>query len=60
MTCFSELSLTDMLDDPLIGSLMAADSVDRDELEAMLSTMAQAVDRTRSRKVRNLNQAAPG
>ena len=38
--CPDELTLDDMLDDPLIGAVMRADGVDREELGAELARIA--------------------
>ena len=38
--CHDELSLDDMLNDPLIGAVMRADGVDREELGAELARIA--------------------
>ena len=39
-TCFSDPTLKDVLTDPLIRTIMAADRVDPDNLETMLSKVA--------------------
>jgi len=41
--CHDELTLDDMLADPLIESLMQADGVDADELRPALSEIAELV-----------------
>ena len=42
-TCHDELTLDDMLTDPLIETLMRADGVDAGELRPALSEIAQLV-----------------
>ena len=44
--CHDELTLDDMLNDPLIGAVMRADSVDAQELGAELARLAEARDDT--------------
>lgn len=39
--CHDELTLKDMLDDPLIGAIMRADGVDPEQLGADLARLAQ-------------------
>ena len=41
--CHDELTLDDMLADPLIETLMRADGVDADELRPALNQMAELV-----------------
>jgi hypothetical protein len=41
--CHDELTLDDMLTDPLIETLMRADGVDADELRPALSEIAELV-----------------
>jgi hypothetical protein len=43
--CDCEPTLTDALSDPLIQAVMAADGVDRDELEVMLTDVARRFER---------------
>jgi hypothetical protein len=45
MECFSELSLTEVLSDPLVMEVMASDGVDPRELEAALAEIAVDVRR---------------
>ena len=42
-TCYDELSLDEMLSDPLIETLMRADGVDAGELRPALDEIAQLV-----------------
>jgi hypothetical protein len=42
--CHDELTLDDMLNDPLIGAVMRADGVDPDELGAALARVAEERD----------------
>jgi hypothetical protein len=42
-TCFSDPSLKDVLTDPLIRTIMAADRVDPDSLETMLGKVARII-----------------
>ena len=42
--CHDELTLDDMLNDPLIGAVMRADGVDPDELGAELARIADERD----------------
>jgi hypothetical protein len=44
MTCFSEPSLDDMLADPLIATVMAADGVERSDLETLMESVARAAE----------------
>lgn len=39
----SDLTLSEALSDPLIGAVMAADNVDRDELKQSLVALAQQI-----------------
>jgi len=41
MDCRSDLTLTEALTDPIIGAVMDADGVDRDELKQSLISLAQ-------------------
>ena len=41
--CFSDPTLKDVLTDPLMRTIMAADRVDPDSLETMLSKMARTI-----------------
>ena len=41
MTCRSDLTLSEALSDPIIGSLMQADGVDRHELKQTLTALAR-------------------
>jgi hypothetical protein len=41
--CRSDLTLTEALSDPIIGAVMAADNVDRDELKQSLIALAQQI-----------------
>lgn len=41
--CFSDPTLKDVLTDPLIRTIMAADRVDPDNLEVMLSKVARVI-----------------
>ena len=41
MTCRSDLTLSEALSDPIIGSLMKADGVDRNELRQTLTALAR-------------------
>lgn len=41
MTCRSDLTLSEALSDPIIGSLMKADGVDRNELKQTLTALAR-------------------
>ena len=41
--CHDELTLDDMLNDPLIETMMRADGVDADELRPALNEMAELV-----------------
>ena len=43
MARFRELSAGEMLADPIVGALMAADGVARPEVEALLRAMAKAL-----------------
>jgi len=56
MPQFPELSLSDMLSDPIVRDLMAADGVDPDELRAMLRAIAQSL---RARTAENGQRLAP-
>lgn len=42
-SCYEELTLDDMLTDPLIGTLMQADGVDADALRPALDVIAKLV-----------------
>lgn len=42
-SCYEELTLDDMLTDPLIGTLMRADGVDADALRPALDEIAELV-----------------
>ena len=42
--CHDELTLEDMLNDPLIGAVMRADGVDPEQLGADLARLAQEQD----------------
>ena len=42
--CHDELTLEDMLNDPLIGAVMRADGVDPEQLGADLARIAQEQD----------------
>jgi hypothetical protein len=44
--CHDELTLDDMLNDPLIGAVMRADGVDPEELGAELARVAEERDDT--------------
>ena len=52
--CFDEPGMDDVLSDPLIQSVMAADGVDRDELQTMLSEVAEEIGRRPSGKRKSL------
>lgn len=41
--CRSDLTLTEVLSDPIIGAVMAADNVNRDELKQSLISLAQQI-----------------
>ncbi len=41
--CRSDLTLTEALSDPIIGAMMNADGVDRDELKQTLLSLAQQI-----------------
>lgn len=41
--CYDELTLDEMLADPLIGAVMRADGVDADELRPALNELAELV-----------------
>jgi hypothetical protein len=41
--CRSDLTLNEALSDPIIGAVMDADNVDRDELEQSLISLAQTI-----------------
>jgi hypothetical protein len=47
-TCFSDPTLREVLSDPLIRTIMAADSVDPQRLEAQLRGMASTIARRSS------------
>jgi hypothetical protein len=41
--CRSDLTLTEALSDPIIGAVMDADNVNRDELRQSLISLAQTI-----------------
>jgi hypothetical protein len=45
--CNRELTLTELLDDPMIQAVMAADRVDPAELKAVLAVLAHRLQLTR-------------
>ena len=51
--CHGELTLADVLSDPMIGAIMDADRVDRNELVRSLSATARAL-RSRPPRARRL------
>ena len=52
--CCDEPGVDDVLSDPLIQSVMAADGVDHDELHTMLSEVAEQIGRRPSAKRKGL------
>ena len=54
MTCFSDPTLREVLADPLIRTVMAADRVDPQRLEAQLKGMASTIAR-RSANTRSMS-----
>ncbi len=46
-SCRSDLTLTEALSDPVIGMVMDADGVDRDELKQSLLSLAQQIGLSR-------------
>jgi hypothetical protein len=51
--CYRELTLADVLSDPMIGAIMDADRVNRDEFARSLSATARVL-RSRPRRDRRL------
>jgi hypothetical protein len=45
-TCRGDLTLTEVLSDPIIGAMMDADGVDRDELKSSLISLARRMGST--------------
>ncbi len=48
-TCRGDLTLTEALSDPIIGAMMDADGVDRDELKTSLVSLAERIGSKRKR-----------
>ncbi len=47
--CRNDLTLTEALSDPIIGAVMDADGVDREELEQSLLSLAQQIGKRKPR-----------
>jgi hypothetical protein len=52
--CRTDLTLSEALSDPIIGAVMAADNVDRDELKQSLISLAQQIGLKRKGSHTNL------
>jgi len=50
----SDLTLNEALSDPIIGAVMAADNVDREELKQSLISLAQQIELKRAGSRTNL------
>ena len=57
MAKFHELSVAEMLADPIVRALMAADGVADDELQALLRSVARSL---RPNVIKALEKKAPG